>query len=674
MRRIFKTTTAIIACLALVAPQLATAQDQSEGGLPKKLLPRHGQQEQPVAAQPAPESIKPGQAQKKPAPAKAEAEPAKPQPKAAAPAKQAGAEAPAPQAKKAAKPQPEAAAKPAAKAKAPAEPAPVKAQAEKQPAKKPPLTQAKDPVKKPAVVQAETPTAKPAPKEGAPMPTRAQKPPKPTAPEAAAKADASAPTKPAVKQPAAEGTPIGAEALREKLAAEAGQQPAKPAKPGKAAPEQAAANDGKAAGQGAPKPTGAPIGADALREKLATEAGQQPAKPAKPGQPAPGQIAANGDKPVEVPAPEAKVKPNDVAIRAAEQATSSKAAALVLGAKPGAGKVDDVKITTQNARSSAEDFATSVTQGLQTEKSGKSEKQARKDDGNDRGRDIAALLLAGAAGFAVGKMLSNDRQVALNTGDRVVVTLPDGSQQVIKDDNALLYRPGSNVQTETFDDGSTRTTVLRADGSRVVTIRDADMNVLRRTLVRADGSEVQLIDDTIAQPVRVSTLPAPPPVEVIRRPLDEAALRAALQREAQVDRRFTLAQIRDIPEVRALVAPVNVPEVTFDTGSAAITPDQAQQLATLGKVIRDSIISNPNEVYMIEGYTDAVGSSAANLALSDRRAESVALALTEYFQVPPENMVVQGYGKQFLLIPTDGAERQNRRVAVRRITQLLEQK
>ena len=73
MRRIFKTTTAIIACLALVAPQLATAQDQSEGGLPKKLLPRHGQQEQPAAAQPAPESIKPGQAQKKPAPAKAEA-------------------------------------------------------------------------------------------------------------------------------------------------------------------------------------------------------------------------------------------------------------------------------------------------------------------------------------------------------------------------------------------------------------------------------------------------------------------------------------------------------------------------------------------------------------------------------------------------------------------------
>lgn len=36
-------------------------------------------------------------------------------------------------------------------------------------------------------------------------------------------------------------------------------------------------------------------------------------------------------------------------------------------------------------------------------------------------------------------------------------------------------------------------------------------------------------------------------------------------------------------------------------------------------------------------------------------------------------MVVQGYGEQFMLVPSDGPERDNRRVAVRRITDLLEQ-
>ena len=75
---------------------------------------------------------------------------------------------------------------------------------------------------------------------------------------------------------------------------------------------------------------------------------------------------------------------------------------------------------------------------------------------------------------------------------------------------------------------------------------------------------------------------------------------------------------------------------------------------------------------MIEGYTDTVGPDVVNLALSDRRAESVALALTEYFDVPPENLVVQGYGEQFLKVRAEGDVRDNRRVAVRRVTDLLQ--
>ncbi|WP_155326405.1 OmpA family protein, partial [Alkalilacustris brevis] len=78
-------------------------------------------------------------------------------------------------------------------------------------------------------------------------------------------------------------------------------------------------------------------------------------------------------------------------------------------------------------------------------------------------------------------------------------------------------------------------------------------------------------------------------------------------------------------------------------------------------------------LFLVEGHTDAIGPAGYNLLLSDRRAESVALALTEYFGVPPENMVVQGYGESYLKIPTQEAERLNRRVAVRRITPLLRQ-
>ena len=66
-----------------------------------------------------------------------------------------------------------------------------------------------------------------------------------------------------------------------------------------------------------------------------------------------------------------------------------------------------------------------------------------------------------------------------------------------------------------------------------------------------------------------------------------------------------------------------------------------------------------------------MGRAAYNLALSDRRAESVALALTEYFNVPASNLIVQGYGESDLKVQQTGDIRENRRAAVRNITPLL---
>ena len=53
---------------------------------------------------------------------------------------------------------------------------------------------------------------------------------------------------------------------------------------------------------------------------------------------------------------------------------------------------------------------------------------------------------------------------------------------------------------------------------------------------------------------------------------------------------------------------------------------------------------------------------------ADRRAESVALVLSEQFGVPAENLTTQGYREQYLKVPTQGPERANRRVTVRRIS------
>ena len=211
-------------------------------------------------------------------------------------------------------------------------------------------------------------------------------------------------------------------------------------------------------------------------------------------------------------------------------------------------EVTEEVVTEETARSSDEDFANKVNEAAPKKK--KKKKSAAKDD-DDGLSDGEKAVLLGLGAVAVGALLSNNRKVELNSGDRVVVTRDDGSYQIIKDDNALLRQPGSTVRTETFSDGSTRTTVTRQDGSQIVTIRDAEYRVLRRAHIAPDGTETLLIDDTATvEPVNISLLPPPAAQPVFSADADEAELRAALAREAALDRRFSLAQVRDIAEVQ----------------------------------------------------------------------------------------------------------------------------
>jgi outer membrane protein OmpA-like peptidoglycan-associated protein len=135
--------------------------------------------------------------------------------------------------------------------------------------------------------------------------------------------------------------------------------------------------------------------------------------------------------------------------------------------------------------------------------------------------------------------------------------------------------------------------------------------------------------------------------------------------------RYTLDEIRATSRLRDRMRRIDLDDINFEFGSWEVDPDQYHTLERIARAMKRVIRHNPNEVFLIEGYTDAVGSDEDNMSLSDRRAESVAVVLTEEFDVPFENLVTQGYGEQYLKVDTDGPERLNRRVAVRRITPLL---
>ncbi|MBL8562618.1 MAG: OmpA family protein [Gemmobacter sp.] len=527
--------------------------------------------------------------------------------------------------------------------------------------------------------------------------------------------------KPAAEEPAAE-EPVKprkeGKPKREKPAAEepAAEEPVKPRKQGKPAAEEPAKPRKPAAEEPAkprkekpapqPERQPAPKPAPTLEEggnvtplfQSPDTAEPQPVKRPKPapaaeeeqvrkdGKPAKDGKPVAPKKPLREPAPDAEVALEDIFAqpKAEDGRPARKPAAALDGDATAKAGSDDTRprkerkrVTKEDVRSSSEEFGERTTP-RKPDIFRKPDEPAKpgvekKGGGGLSDLEKAGLVVLGA--LAVGALLKNGDRVVSNTGDRVVVDRGNGQYVVLKDDDTLLRQPGTEVETETFVDGSTRTTIYRPDGSRVVTVRDASGRVLQRVAVDPWGRETLLIDDLgrEVRPVDVSRLPPAVPRKVSVSASNQNALAAALAQAqtGQLEGSYSLQQVRDYPQLRAYAPMVDVENIRFGSGLSAIDPAEATKLQALGSFMAETIRKNPGEMFLIEGHTDAVGDAVSNLALSDRRAESLALALTEYFGVPPENMVVQGYGEGELLVNTQAAEVQNRRTVVRMISGLL---
>ena len=277
----------------------------------------------------------------------------------------------------------------------------------------------------------------------------------------------------------------------------------------------------------------------------------------------------------------------------------------------------------------------------------------------------------------------------IREGDRLLIEEPgrviiqQGGQTIIRHNDADRFRwQAQDVRVERHG-AETVTVFERPDGSRIYTVSDESGRLLRRYRRLPDGREIIIIDNHYSGPPQpfgyVVDLP-PPVIRIPReryivddeyaRPddIDYALWAAPVD---YIDRPYTLDEVRYSVSLRERMPRVDLDTVTFDTGSWEVSPDQVERLAVIADGINRAIVANASEVFLIEGHTDAVGSDIDNLSLSDRRAEAVALVLSQQFGVPPENLTTQGYGAQYLKVPTPGPERANRRVTVRRITPLL---
>lgn len=284
-------------------------------------------------------------------------------------------------------------------------------------------------------------------------------------------------------------------------------------------------------------------------------------------------------------------------------------------------------------------------------------------------------------------------QTIIREPDRTIIR--EGNQTIIRHSDADRFRYGArDVQFDRRGNDNVAT-IIRPNGDRIVNVTDQNGFLMRRSRFMPDGREVIIIDNrrrgpspgAIAAGIGVGLgigaliVAMQPPVVHIPREryivdygmappeyVYDALIAPPIE---AIERPYTLDEIRYTAALRDRMPRVDLNTVTFETGSWELTPDQIEKLAVIADGLNRAIAQNPSEVFLIEGYTDAVGNDVDNLSLSDRRAESVAIALTQQFNVPPENLTTQGYGEQNLLIPTQGPERANRRVAVRRVTPLL---
>ncbi|RUV97904.1 hypothetical protein EOA88_00915 [Mesorhizobium sp. M5C.F.Ca.IN.020.14.1.1] len=317
--------------------------------------------------------------------------------------------------------------------------------------------------------------------------------------------------------------------------------------------------------------------------------------------------------------------------------------------------------------------------------------------------DAAAQARASRDPVQIGSVISEEgRRIERPRRERPEV--PQGAELVREVNNRFIFRTDNTyfierpreerfiidareVYYEELPRSRQREVVVRPDGTRIVTIRNRWGDVVRRVKILPDDREIVLVyveDDYYDEVLewRDPGLDLPPldldiPVrdyildaEWVEDPEDYYTFLDQPPVEL-VERTYSLDEVRRSARIRDKVRRIDLDIINFEFGSAQIPESEIGKLEGVAEAMQRLLKENPGETFLIEGHTDAVGAEVANLALSDQRAEAVATALTNVFDIAPENMETQGYGEQYLKVETQEPERENRRVAIRRITPLV---
>lgn len=119
---------------------------------------------------------------------------------------------------------------------------------------------------------------------------------------------------------------------------------------------------------------------------------------------------------------------------------------------------------------------------------------------------------------------------------------------------------------------------------------------------------------------------------------------------------------RDQVAAIAKVRPAIDLTIYFDFNSAEISPRAVATLLELGKALSSDALAGTR--FLLAGHTDAKGTDAYNLRLSQRRSEAIRKFLVEQFKVEERRLLAVGYGEEQLKNKSNPDADENRRVQV----------
>ena len=107
-------------------------------------------------------------------------------------------------------------------------------------------------------------------------------------------------------------------------------------------------------------------------------------------------------------------------------------------------------------------------------------------------------------------------------------------------------------------------------------------------------------------------------------------------------------------------------EINFEYGSAKLARSAMPKARDIGEALSSAQLKG--NTFVVEGHTDAQGSTSYNQRLSDQRADAVKRFLVEQYKIPAPELITVGYGKSQLKNPDHPFAAENRRVRVVTLT------